>query len=501
MNGLDRRRFLAWLGTGALGAAAAFSARGEALADSGATALTNVNLIDGTGAAPRRGMTVVVGGGRILAVGRPSAVPDIAGLRVIDCTGKHLLPGLWDLHAHESVLERTFPPLHLVHGVTAIREMSATPATHLVRERIERGELAGPRMVIASRVVDGPSSRVADSVRVATPAEAREAVALAKRENADLLKVYSFFEKEGFRAVASEAARQGLPFGGHTPSLLPVQRVLELGQHSVEHMYGLHLATSAESARYYERIAALPGDPADENWWGSVVPFLERESIDSYRAANTRALAGRFRAHEAWHVPTLAVEHRYSTPPALLPEDPGLRALAERFLPRSVRQAWEELAKAWPPWSPERTELEARYFEAKLELVGDLAGAEGNIGAGTDCGYGYVFPGLALHDELELLVRAGLPAHRALLAATRDAARCAGLGAESGTIEPGKLADLLVLDADPLADIRNTRCIHAVVARGEVLGPRARQRLFAAIEQAAREEVAAPVMRACCSRV
>ncbi|WP_020667306.1 amidohydrolase family protein [Amycolatopsis nigrescens] len=492
MGEFDRRAFLAWLGSGVFGsgvfgATVLSGGRTAAAGLTGVTVLTHATVIDGTGAPPRPDTTVVLSGDRILAVGRPPETPAMAGVRVLDLTGRFVIPGLWDLHAHESTLERTFPPMHLVHGVTGIREMQGFPATHEVRSRIESGALDGPRMVIASNIIDGPNSRVPGSTRVTTPAEARAAVRQARLERADFVKVYSFFEREGYLAVAEEAKRQGIPFAGHNPSLFSVQEVADRGQHSIEHMYGLHLATSSRMPELYRQIAAMSGDPADPGWWGARVPFLEREAVATYSPRCARELAGRMLARGTWHVPTLAVESTFSRPPAQLPDDPRLRELMERYLPRPVREQWLAIARAWPPWSPERAAQERAYFEAKLELVGDLAAAGANLGTGTDSGYAFVFPGIALHDELELLVRAGLSPLRALQAATMDAARCAWQEPGAGTVTAGGRADLVVLDADPLADIRNSRRIHAVVAGGRYLGPPERRRIFAAIEQAAGE--------------
>lgn len=455
--------------------------------DAGVTVLTGATLVDGTGSGAQPGATVVLAGERILAVGRGADVPAIAGVRVVDLRGKFLIPGLWDLHTHSSEVAGTFPPMHLVYGVTGIREMRGSAETHEVWRRVRRGELDGPSMVIASKVLDGPDSRNPFSDPIVTAADARRAMREARAEGADVVKVYSFMDRPTHAAIAREAGRAGLRIAGHSPSPLPVQDVIEAGQLSIEHNYGMHLSTSARRDEYFARLEAMPDDADDPNWWGRQASQLEREAFRTYSPDHAAELGGLLAEHGAWHVPTLAVESSISVHPSYHLDDPELVGLMERFMPRALREEWVAWAQAWPAWTPEREALELEYFDAKLRLVGDLAAAGGNVGAGTDCGTPFVFPGLAAHDELELLVRAGLSPMRALQAATRDAARCAEQEDVAGTVTAGKRADLLVLDADPLADIGNTRRIHAVVARGRYLGPVQRQEIFDELERAAQE--------------
>lgn len=499
MNGFDRRSFLAWLSSGVV--AAATLGRGGSVAaaapenagpdSAGALLLRDATVFDGTGAPARPGTSIVISGDRVVAIGRwnrGESLPDIPGLRVVDCSGRYVIPGLWDLHTHSSDVTPTVPALQLVHGVTGVREMRGSEATHAVRRRIERGELAGPRMVVASNTLDGPDSPVPGATLIDTDDDARDAADRASGEGADLLKVYSFLHSDEHAAIATHAARVGLPFAGHSPSLLPVQEVVRRGQRSVEHNYGMHLSTSRRAEEHFEHLAALPDDPADPQWWGRRAALLEREVFQTYDRGRAADLAGLFVEHGAWHVPTFAVESAYARHPSRFLDDEETQELAARWLPATIRQEWEAMARAWPEWTPERAELELAYLDARLELVGDLAADGAPLGTGTDSGAAYVFPGLATHDELELLVRAGLSPARALLAATRDAARCAGL-TDAGTLTAGAKADLLVLDADPLADITHTRRIHAVVARGRHHGPAERQRLFDDIERAAQEDV------------
>lgn len=511
MRGVDRRSFLAWLSSGAVAAATlghggslASATEGTVPADGpgvdGVLVLRNATVFDGTGAAPAGRTTVVCAGGRIVAVGGAHELSVPEGARVVDCTGRFLIPGLWDLHTHSGEIVPTFPALQLVHGVTSVREMRGSTATHEVRERIERGELAGPRMVVASNTLDGPGSPVPGATVVDSGADADDAVRTARREGADLLKVYSFLRPGGHAAIAEHAARHGLPFSGHSPSLLPVQEVVRRGQHSIEHNYGMHLSTSADADDYFARLASMPDDPSDPDWWGAQASLLEREAFRTYLPGRAADLAGLLAEHGAFHVPTFAVETAYSRHPTHFLDDERAQERAHRWIPPDIRAEWDAYVSAWPEWSPERSETELAYLEARLELVNDLVAAGAPVGTGTDCGAAYVFPGVSTHDELAALVRAGLSPARALRAATSDAARCAGVS-DTGEVRAGHRADLVVLDADPLTDIAHTREIHGVVAAGALYGPAERAALFDEIERAARVPsttgVTAPVPHCC----
>nr|WP_246400428.1 hypothetical protein [Jiangella mangrovi] len=381
---MDRRTLLAWLGGTALGAgvtgwpglrsAAAAEAAMPAGAGAGVTVLTGATLVDGTGSGPRRA-TVVLAGERILAVGRGTDVPEIAGVRVVDLGGKFLVPGLWDLHTHSAEVADTFPPMHLVYGVTGIREMRGSAETHEVWRRVRRGDLDGPSMVIASKVLDGPDSRNPFSVPIVTAADARRAVHEARAEGADVVKVYSFMDRPTHAAIAREAARVGLRIAGHSPSPISVQDVVAAGQLSIEHNYGMHLSTSTRRDEYFARLEAMPDDADDPNWWGWQASQLEREAFRTYSPDHAAELGTLLAEHGAWHVPTLAVESSISIHPSKHLDDPERVALMERFMPRALREEWLAWIEAWPAWTPEREALELEYFDAKLRLAGDLAAA------------------------------------------------------------------------------------------------------------------------------
>ncbi|MEV0033301.1 amidohydrolase family protein [Nocardia sp. NPDC050793] len=485
---MNRGQFLTWLAGSAVGAmtgGALAAAMAGAEPNAPVTVLARATVIDGTGGPPHPDTTVVLAGDRIVAVGRFPDLP-MPVARTVDLHGKFVIPGLWDIHTHVATAERTFPPMYLAYGVTGIREMWGFPETHSLRRRIEGGELIGPRMVVASSIIDGPPVLWPGSEGVATDAEARAAVRRAHGSGADFVKVYSQLSRETFAAIADESRRVGLRFAGHVPYRIPVHEAIEAGQYTLEHMYGMLTAASARAVELQAEIEAMPAEPGHPDGWVAQRARLEREAAETYDPARAASLSDLMIGRGCWQSPTLVVQRRVVTgmgyPP---PEDPDAEDMLRRYLPESIRQFWWSYRTG--PSTPEQIAEREFAFRVRLELLGAMAAAGAGIVAGTDAGNPYAFPGYSLHEELELLVRAGLTPMRALQAATRDAARCAGLEHLSGTVAPGKFADLVVLDADPLAGIGNTRRIHAVVSRGRYLSGADRERILREVETAAQE--------------
>ncbi|RZQ61846.1 amidohydrolase family protein [Amycolatopsis suaedae] len=476
----NRREFLRWLTVAGVGVTAAGVLPAAARAETGVTVVRGGTVIDGTGARPRQADVVLVGE-HVAGVGHGAPVPE--GAVVVDARGRYVIPGLWDMHTHGSDLVETFPPLHLVNGVTGIREMWGYPENRAVRDRIEQGTLLGPRMIMASSIVDGPVSLLAPPVtKVSTPDEARAAVRTAKAERADFVKIYSYLTPDLFAAVADESWRQGLPFGGHLPYRLTPRQASDLGQRVFEHLHAVYFSASSREAELRRVLDATPFDPADPRAFFRVARALEREAALSYDPAKARSLFAHLARRDTWQSPTLKVNQVMTSPADTFANDPRLR-----YIPDWLEQFWAQTIKNNAPVTPEEIAAYRAYFEAQLRLTKAACDAGSGILGGTDCLNPYVLPGFGTHDELELLVRAGLSPMAALQTMTRDAARFLGLGHRSGTLTAGKWADLVVLDADPLADIRNSAKVHAVVTRGRLIDAARREAMLAEVEKAAQQ--------------
>ena len=425
-------------------------------------ALTHVTVIDATGAPALSDRTVVVTGNRITALGESSKFSPPKDAQVIESSGKFLIPGLWDMHVHW--YEMDYYSLFLANGVTGIRMMWGNPGHHQLRKQIAAGQFLGPRMVIASTIIDGPVPYWPGSISIHTPAEATEAVDKQKQEGADFIKVYSLLPREPYFAIAAEAKKLGIPFEGHVPSVVSAEEASDAGQKTMEHLVGI---LPACSSREKELLEAAQGDLADvlasgkASFTGPRQRNLRDALLTTYDPAKAAQLFARFKKNGTWQCPTLTVLRSFAyTDQVSFRNDPRLK-----YMPGSVRGMWNP-AGADPSKSPEDYAYSKRQFQKDMELVAAMNRAGVGIIAGTDVLNPFCFPGFSLPDELELYVKAGLSPMDALRTATANPARFLG-EKDFGTVESGKLADLVLLDANPLDDINNVRKIAALVYDGK----------------------------------
>jgi imidazolonepropionase-like amidohydrolase len=439
-------------------------------------AITRVTVIDATGTPARPEMTVVVTGERIAAVGKSGEVGVPNGARVVDGRGKYLIPGLWDMHVH--TVSESFLPLYLANGVTGVRDMHALDANTIfgLRKQVQESKQPGPRIVVAGMLVDGPNPLVSGSLVAANAAEGREAVRKLKKMGADFVKVYTKLPHEAYLSIADEAKMQGLAFAGHVPESVSAAEASDLGQKSIEHLTGVELACSEkEDELRREAVAALA--TADNRAVGELLGRIGARAADSFSEKKARTLYARFARNGTWQVPTLTVLRSLTSL-----DDPKFTADPRvKYMPPSLRSYWSVMKL-----SPETVAWLERAYKRATGLARAMHRAGVPFLAGTDTpGVPYVFPGFSLHDELALLVsECGFTPLEALQAATRDPARFLGREKDLGTVETGKLADLVLLDADPLADIHNTTKIAAVVVNGRLLPRRELDRMLADVEAA-----------------
>lgn len=476
MTDTTRREVLGLLA--GLGAAAGIGllAPGRAAAFTSVTALRGVTLVDSTGT--RANATIVLADNRILAVGNRD-LPLPRGSTVLDLAGKFVIPGLWDMHVHGAYFERITLPLCLVNGVVGIREMWGSPPIYDLRGRIERGEVFGPELVVGSAIIDGPHSTLPFALIVSTPDEGRQAVRDAKAQGAEFVKVYSYLDRATLASIASECREQGLTFAGHCSNHVSLGDASDLGQRTFEHMYGLPLATSTRETELRQAIRDLPLDPADPFAWFKQVLEFERVAASSHSRAKAVAVAKRLRRNNSALCPTMVAMRVYSSPADRFVNDPRMK-----YMPSYYRDFWTEGLKRWVPVTPQEIRQQAEFMRRRMEQVAEMHSHGVEVLVGTDTGNPYSFAGFSVHDELELLVEAGLSPRAALKAATRS------------SLKPGESADLVVLDGNPLQDIRNTQRINTVLTRGRVLGPAERAKMLADVEKAAQEPL--PAVRAAC---
>lgn len=417
---------------------------------------THVTVIDGADSVPRPDQTVIVRGNRIAVVGPASATRPPAGARIVDGRRKYLVPGFWDMHVHTDVpAARLVLPLYVANGVTGVRDMGGDwAALSAFREEVRRGRLVGPRIVASGPYLDGNDQPI-PHLLAGTAAEAMAAVDSLARIGVDFVKFHTGLTRESFFAAAREARAKGLSFAGHVPRVVGAADASDSGIKSIEHLLAIPAPCTAADS-----LALQPRFP--------VQGALGRCSSD-----DLAPLFARLARNGTWVTPTFVAQYEVALwPNRALPGD----AFA-RFLPDTLRRYVAGIFPMPDGVPPGADSAGRTMFEKRLAEVGTMYRAGVGILAGTDAPLRNSPPGFGLHEELAWLVRAGLTPYQVLRLATLEPARFFGMLDSLGTIAPGKVADLVLLDADPLRDIRNTRRVHTVVANGRLLDPFALRRV------------------------
>jgi len=441
--------------------------------DSPTLIIQNVTLVDVTGGALLAHRTVVVREGKIVDIAEASAVAGDKKAIHVNGTAKFLIPGLWDMHVH-MVFGDWFPrgkevtvPLFIANGITGVRDMgSDLDALQGWRKEIEAGTLIGPRIVMSGPMLDGPQPRFPSSIAIKTPEDGRRAVDDLKRRGADFIKLQSLIPREAVFAIADEARKQGITFVGHVPDSVRASEMSNAGQKSFEHLIGIFEGSS----------------PLEDEF----IKGAKNESkfLSTYDPQRAAALFTLLAKNQTWQCPTLVWER-------------GGNLLELSDFPHDTRAKyvpayWKDVT--WKRFIDQIThdfnidDLATRrhFVEKELEVVNAMHRAGIPFLAGTDTPPGvYIFPGFSLHEELQRFVAAGFTPLEALQTATLNPAKFLGKEDQLGTIEKGKLADMILLDANPLDNIRNTQKIAGVVVNGRYLSRADLDKMLAGVEQAA----------------
>jgi imidazolonepropionase-like amidohydrolase len=412
-------------------------------------ALVGATIIDGSGSEPRPDMVIVVHGNRIESI-EPKAgfkLPKTA--LAVDVSGKWIIPGLIDAHAHVAPWALT---RYLAYGVTTVRDLHGQQETILgLKEQAGRGTLVSPRIYSAGAMIDGSPPTYSDASAVQNDDEARRAVDARVVAGVDYLKTYTRVTPGLLKAIVGEAGNFHVPVAAHL-GLTDAVTAAKLGVRTIEHLSGIpeSIVKKPEALYAAHREGFFPGWTAFERSWGT---------LDS---AALSGVAGQLAQSGVTLVPTLAVHEIFSR----LDDPTALTAPDLKSVPDSEILRWNVpgmIARAG--WKAEDYEAFRKARPVQDLFLREFRGAGGIIATGTDAINQMLVPGASEHTELALLVAAGLTPGDALLAATRNGA--ALLGADSiGILLPGKAADLVVLTADPLTDIANTRRIEQVMVRG-----------------------------------
>jgi imidazolonepropionase-like amidohydrolase len=392
----------------------------------GNLAIRDVGVVDVATGRVRKA-TVLIQGKTIAAVGN-IRIP--ARTQIVDGRGKYVIPGLWDMHVHLWEKQHVLPH-YVANGVTGIRDMGSDfQRTEKWRGDVEAGVIVGPRIVTSGSAVDGPASSPAKLpvIQAATPQEARDAADKLYMQGVDFLNVMSTLSEDAYLALAQRARLRRISFAGHVPDAVSVWDAVNARQKSMEHLFGVALACSSQESvlRMYRKEAILKGDNGE----------LDRIRIRAY----------------------------------------------ETFSPPLAMELFRRMARYGVFQTPTLIQLRLKQeYQRQAQIVELMARAGVDLLAGTDTGDPHVLPGSALHEELRLLVEAGLTPAEALRTATINPARFFGIDATNGTVDKGRRADLVLLHANPLEDIQNTQRISAVVLKGKFFDRKQLDRLMAEV--------------------
>ncbi|MGB5336143.1 MAG: amidohydrolase family protein [Woeseiaceae bacterium] len=408
------------------------------------TAFVNVNVIPMTTAEVRTAQTVIVEAGLIAEIGSVDEIRIPEAATVVDGTDRYLMPGLAEMHAHVPAadsknLDRDFS-LFVANGVTTVRGMLGDASHLALRQKLLDGEVFGPRLITSGPSLNGRSVQGA--------ADARQQVRLQAALGYDFVKIHPGLSADEFRAIADTANEIGIPFAGHVPVAAGLSEALGHNMATIDHLDG-----------YF--VALLPPDSHRFGGYGGFFDImlaseLQQDRIDELAAAT--ASSG------TWNVATqVLVEHRVAD----LSVDDLLNRPEYRYMPQETLRRWAESRRQTIAEQGFDPEVAALAIELRRRLIRALHEAGAGLLLGSDAPQVFNVPGFSLHRELDILVASGLTPFEALQTGTAAVARF--LSSNTGIVAAGREADLLLLDANPLDNIENTRRIHGVMLRGQWL--------------------------------
>jgi hypothetical protein len=421
-----------------------------------------------------RDQTIVIRGDRISALSPRAEIP--ADAEVVNATGKFVIPGFWDMHTHAlwstDQIKRMFD-MFLANGITSIRDMgSPLPVSETLgwRTRVADGTVLGPSIFAAGKLVDGPKPVWPESMAVGSEEQAREAVDMLHKDGVDFIKVYSRLPRVAYFSVAAAAKKDGLSFVGHVPIYVSASEASVAGQRSIEHLSEILFACSQDESDLRKQLVATEiGAERDR-----VRKEQLKVVVSTFSSRKAMRLSRLFAKNDTWQVPTLLVQYTYAfVNPYELHDLHGVR-----YVPASTVNGWIERLSSFRKIRDEKDmEAQKRSYQLEVQLVQMMRRAGVRFMIGTDAETFYP-AGFGLHTELGLFVSSGFSSLEALQAATLNPSAYFGRTADLGTVDVGKLADLVILEANPLDDIRNTERIAGVVTAGRYLDRQALDRLL-----------------------
>ena len=445
--------------------------------------ITNANIVDVAGGRIIPHQLLAISGDTVKAVDDTKAAAKYKADRTYDAGGRYVMPGLWDMHIHlrggDSTIEanKALLPLFLAYGVTTVRECGGdiTPSVLEWRKQTAAGELAGPRIFTAGPKLDGPHAVWAGSIPVVTPAEVTAALDSLQKIHVDFVKIYdSKISGDAYLEIIRQAKARGMTVTGHMPYTVELKEAAGLGMNGSEHLYYVFKACSSKEDSITQVIREREHSERPIGLFGAL-PSLYA-TYDSVKAAQLF----KFLAAKKFSItPTLYIS---KTLAGIKTTDHSRDSLTKYIDPKIIA-TYQGRIRGARRQSDEATRFSEKYAALVTSLVPKMYAAGVNVVAGSDCGASnsYVYPGESIHEEIKLLVAAGLTPAQGLRTAVINGSKFFGVENFFGSLRPGKCSDLIVLEQNPLVDIAAIDHLNSVLSHGKLYSRADLDALLAAI--------------------
>ena len=431
---------------------------------SGNLVITNVNVIDIEKGAVINNQTVSIENGKINSISSYLSSDKIESSVIIDGKNKYLIPGLWDMHTHytTSIKNNGFYNLFIANGVLGVRELWGNLESR--DSLLAKNEIA-PQVFASGAIIDGLFTELQGVLQPKSPEEAVRMVDSLHHKGADFIKVYDNLSAETYNAIADRCKELNFPLAGHVPlSITPEEAALK-GHKSMEHLNGIWAASTTKRKEIDSLKLSFVENFQQRNIPGALSAFTNRLKYYNtyYNQENARQLGAILSENEIFVTPTLAIFYYDG-----YKNDHNFKELEEnKYIPNSILKQWDHKQNfPYNIFTDETWKEFKERYKTSMKITKDLHDSGVTIMAGTDCGGAYVIPGFSLHKELKFLVEAGLTEAEALKAATINPVNYFKLSETEGSVAQGKMANLVLLNENPLVDISNTEKIFGIVHKG-----------------------------------